>query len=314
LSTPTTPGYSTQQARDPPDAYVTIVTPRTFARWVSAESKPVAKSVETAAKPGRPRTAEEIRELVLKLARENAWGYTRIHGELKKLGLGKRISRSTVVNILKEAGIDTAPRREDGSWDSFLKRHAATLWACDFFSKKVCTKAGFVEYFVLLFLHVGSRRVYFAGASPRPNAAWVEARATDFLKHVADTNQQATILLRDLDSKFTTEFDAALEAGRVKPHKVGPAAMNLNAHCERLILSVKSECLDHFIIFGETHLRHLLDTWIDHYHTARPHQGKENKLLTGLDPPEWNGTISLDEIVRHESLGGLLKRYERKAA
>jgi putative transposase len=142
-----------------------IVSPRTFARWASGEvsgtqSAQPAHS-EQPAKSGRPRTADELRELVQRLARENEWGYTRILGELKKLGVGK-ICRSTVVNILRQAGLDPGPKRGEGTWDEFVKRHAKTLWACDFFSKKVWTMAGLVDVFVVSFLHVGCRKVFVA--------------------------------------------------------------------------------------------------------------------------------------------------------
>jgi len=121
---------------------ITIVSTRTFARGVAAvNGTDVDSATPTSAastrQPGRPRTAEDIRTLVLKLARENDWGYTRILGELKKLGIST-VSRSTVVNILKEAGLDPGPTRGKGTWDEFVKRHAATLWASDFVS--VCTQ------------------------------------------------------------------------------------------------------------------------------------------------------------------------------
>jgi putative transposase len=108
---------------------ITIVSPRTFARWLDAETA-TAKGRKPAARPGRPRTAEDIRALMLRLARENAWDYIRILGELKKLGLSK-ICRSTVIKILKDNGLEPGPRRGEGTWNEFLKRHATTLWACD---------------------------------------------------------------------------------------------------------------------------------------------------------------------------------------
>jgi putative transposase len=123
---------------------ITIVSPRTFARWVKGDATATARGGQPAARPGRPRTAEDIRALVLRLARANAWGYTRILGELKKLGV-RKISRTTVIKILKENGLDPGPRRGEDTWDDFLKRHAATLWACDFFSTKVWTLSGLVE-------------------------------------------------------------------------------------------------------------------------------------------------------------------------
>src|SRR5581483_8936074 len=131
---------------------ISIVSPRTFLRWLQGEEEATKKGTRPP-RPGRPRTPEEVRELVLKLARENGWGYTRILGELKKLG-ARKICRSTVVNILKEAGLDPGPKRGEGTWDEFLKRHAETLWACDFFSKRVWTAGGFVEMFVLFFIHL----------------------------------------------------------------------------------------------------------------------------------------------------------------
>ncbi len=124
---------------------ITIVSTRTFARWVAAVNGTATATGEKKParirKPGRPRTAEDIRTLVLKLARENGWGYTRILGELKKLGI-KTVCRSTVVNILKEAGLDPGPKRGKGTWDEFVKRHAATLWASDFVSVRTLTAPG----------------------------------------------------------------------------------------------------------------------------------------------------------------------------
>ena len=99
---------------------------------------------------------------MLRLARENAWGYTRILGELKKLGVHK-ICRSTVVNILRQHGLDRQPRRDDKTWDAFIQRHGQTLWACDFFTKNVWTLKGLVEVYVLFFINVSTRRMYLAG-------------------------------------------------------------------------------------------------------------------------------------------------------
>jgi putative transposase len=119
---------------------------------------------------GRPRTDEEIREIIVRLAKENGWGYTRILGELKKLGI-RRVSRSTVINVLKQHGLDPGPQRGERSWDEFLRIHAKTLWARDFLSKKVWTKWGLAEFYILFFVHVGSRRVYVSGTA-RACASW----------------------------------------------------------------------------------------------------------------------------------------------
>jgi hypothetical protein len=113
---------------------ITIVSPRTFARWLNGETKSVGKQP---GKGGRPRKPEELRQLVVQMAKDNGWGLGRIMGELKKLGI--MIAKGTVRNILLENGFDLGPTRGEGSWDEFMKMHAKTLWACDFFSKKVWT-------------------------------------------------------------------------------------------------------------------------------------------------------------------------------
>ena len=125
-----------------------------------------AKNTER--KPGRPKTAVDIRELVLRLAKENGWGYTRILGDLKKLGIGT-VCRFDVVNIRKEAGLDPGPKRGAGIWDDFLTRHAATLWAADFLSFKSSTANGIVDLYLLFFIDIGSRRVIISNPTTSPN-------------------------------------------------------------------------------------------------------------------------------------------------
>ena len=132
---------------------ISIVHPRTFARWLANEKNPGDKPL---AKRGRPRTKEEICELIFRMARENNWGYTRILGELAKLGICK-IGRTTVQNILKVAGFDPNPNRGRSTWDEFIKRHAKTLWACDFISVRSWTHKGLTDLYILFFIHIESR-------------------------------------------------------------------------------------------------------------------------------------------------------------
>ena len=135
---------------------IIVVSPRTFARWVSGNS-----SKGTPRKPGRPRKPEEIRQLIVQMAKDTGWGYKRILGELEKLRI-RNISRSTVARILKEHGFDPGPKRGHGTWHEFVQRHSKTLWATDFFTKKVWTPRGLVEYYVLFFIHIDTRRVHVA--------------------------------------------------------------------------------------------------------------------------------------------------------
>lgn len=289
---------------------ITIVSPRTFARWLNAESA-TAKSIR-ASKPGRPRTPDDIRALVLRLARENAWGYTRILGELKKLGV-RKISRSTVIKILKDNGLDPGPRRGEGTWDEFLKRHAATLWACDFFSKKVWTLSGLIDVFVLFFIQVGSRRVHLAGMTANPDRAWMMQQARNMAMIFDQESVKPKYLLRDHDSKFVKEFDAILASEGIEVKPVGVRAPNQNAVAERFVQTVKGECLDWFCVFGEAHLRYILGEFLAHYHRARPHQGLGNVPPDAPPQPENGEPRALAGVRCEERLGGLLKHYVRAA-
>jgi len=182
---------------------ISIVSPRTFQRWVQAESGDKSNRT-TASTPtvGRPKTDDEIRELIVRLARESSWGYTRIYGELKKLGITS-VSRTTVANILREAGIDPSPERRKGTWDTFIKTHLATLWACDFFTKKIWTASGLIDYYVLFFMHIGSRRVIVTGMTAHPNEQWVLQQARNFVLLTDQEASAPTHLIHDLDTKFT---------------------------------------------------------------------------------------------------------------
>jgi putative transposase len=148
---------------------------------------------------GRPRTAEDIRAPVVRIAAENGWGYTRVLGELKKLGI-RNVSRSTVVSILTDAGLDPGPKRGVGTWDEFVKRHAATLWACDFLSVRSLTLTGYVELFALFFIHVGSRRAIVSGVTANPDAAWVTQQARNTTTDMTDLGLPPRVLLLDHDS------------------------------------------------------------------------------------------------------------------
>src|SRR5207249_3046949 len=158
------------------------------------------------------------------------------------------ISVSTVRNILKAEGLASGPQRGQGTWHEFIQRHAATLWACDFFTKKMWTMTGLVDCFVLFFIHVGTRRVYVAGLTTKPTHAWVAEQARNFALHAAQQSAKAAYLIRDLDSKFGPGFGAVLLESGITPIAVGPRKPLLNAFAERFVLSAKSECLDHFMV------------------------------------------------------------------
>jgi putative transposase len=294
---------------------VTIVSPSTFLRWIRESQKDTKPG-----KRGRPRTQEDLRELILKLARENDWGYTRIMGELKKLGITPP-SRNTVKAILKSAGLEPGPKRGEGTWDEFLTRHAKTLVQCDFLNRKVHTLRGLRDLFVLVFLHVESRRVFVTPATTNPNESWVREQTLAFLAHARATDLPVTMVFHDRDTKFTPAVDAELKKADVEVRKTAFRAPNTNAFVERFIQTIQHECLDHFVILGERHFNHLVEEWVEHYHTERPHQSKDNELLSfARQPAEAANKGSADtqkmrSLIRcRERLGGLLKHYYRQAA
>lgn len=294
---------------------ISIVSYQSFRRWVrEAEKAHTAKKAATPKrKPGRPRTPDDIRELVLKLARENSWGYTRILGELRKLGI-TRISRQTVKNILKEHGLDPGPNRGTGSWEEFLKIHADTLWQCDFVSKRMWTLRGFVDLYFLVFLHLGTRRCWMSPCTVSPDSAWISQQAKNFLMEADDLNLMPKYVMRDNDAKFTAQFDEVLKTSGAEVKRNTPLSPNLRAHVERFIQTLKVECLDRFVIVAERHLNYINREWRLHYNRERPHEGRGH-LPPGMEkPPETNDAIRPNDVVCSSRLGRLLKHYERRAA
>jgi putative transposase len=293
-------------------ALMTIVAYRTYRRYVGQVDPSLSGTAPKRAtrKPGRPRTADEVRQLVLRLARENdEWGYTRILGELKKLGIA--VCRSTVINILREQRIDPKADPTKSRWAEFLRAHASSLWQCDFFSKHVVTAEGVLrQCFVLAFVHVASRRVWLSPGSFKPDAGWVQAQAEAFTSHAKQVNLPAGVVVRDRDCKFSRGFDAALTAGGAWALQTPFRSPNVNAYVERFVQAIGQECLDKLIVFGPEHLDYVVGEYLAYYHEERPHQGRGNVPLTA--PHE--STPSEGQVGCRERLGGLLRHYYRVAA
>lgn len=306
--------FGAKLGRQAMDKIVTLVHPDTLRRWIR-ESKKSGKT-KAPVKRGRRRTAEDIRKLIIKLAKENEWGYTRILGELRKLNI-KSVSRNTVKAILKANGLDPGPQRGRGTWDNFLKIHAATLWQCDFFSTKVLTPKGLRDIFVLVFLHVETRRVFVTPATFKTGDTWMREQAEAFVQHVKDNGLKAEIVMHDRDAKFTDDFDQTLKDADLRVQKAAYRSPNTVAFVERFIQTMQQECLDHFIVFGERHMNHLVKEMVEFYHESRPHQAKDNDLLVPAEDAEKADepkVVRLSEIRYKKRLGGVLKHYYRKAA
>ena len=284
---------------------ISIVRPETYARWLRKTPPPQPKK-----RPGPPRKPIEVRELVVRIAKECGFGFGRILGELEKVGIDD-ISKSTIRRIMIEAGIGPKPSKHKSPWDVFLRSHAETLWACDFFTKRVWTRYGVRTAYVLFFIHVKSRRVIASTSTVHPHHEWVAHQAKVFL-HDADEQglPPPSILIRDGDKKFGPEFRDVLRAARCEDKRIPRGTPVMNAHAERWVRSIKHECLNHFICFSEEHLDHLVEEYLAHYHTERPHQGIGNRLIIPrAHPPPRSG-----KIVCRTRLGGVLKSYKRVAA
>ena len=293
------------------DEVARIVKPDTILAW---HRKLVAQKFDGSKHrtyPGRPRVDPEIEALVLRMARENrSWGYDRIQGALKHLGYF--ISDQTVGNILKRHGLPPAPeRKKTTTWKEFIRSHMDVLVATDFFTTEVWTWCGLVTYYILFFLHVGSRRVHIAGVTPHPNEAWMKQVARNETMEEWGFLKPGQYLIHDRDGKYCPAFQNLIDNAGVKRVPLPPRSPNLNSFAEHWVRSVKSETLSKLILFGERSLRHALKHYISHYYEERPHQGIGNVIPLPVTQPANDHTRP---IYRHERLGGLLKFYHRKAA
>ena len=259
---------------------------------------------------GRPRTRAEVRDLIVKMAKENlSWGYTRVQGALKNLGL--KISRGTIANVMKEHGLEGAPdRAKRMPWRSFLKAHWEVLAASDFLTTEVWTKGGLVTYYIFFVIELKSRRVEISGITPHPSGEFMAQVARNLTDYEEGFLKDIEILIRDRDKKYTEQFDQILSAYGLKALKLPARSPNLNAYAERFVLTLKSECLEKMIFFGEGSLRHALSEFMEHYHGERNHQSLGNGVIV---PYEGMGEDQ-GRIQRKQRLGGMLNYYYRMAA
>jgi len=286
-----------------------IVKPETSMMWFR---KLVAKKFDGSQSrvyPGRPAIDPEIESLVLRFAGENpGWGYDQIVGVLGNLGYD--ICDQTVGNILKKNGVSPSPTRKvHSTWSDFIESHKHVMAACDFFTTEAITPAGLITYYVLFFIHIGSRKIHIAGVTDHPDEIWMKQMARNVTMAAIGFLSNCRYLIQDRDSKFSDSFRSILESCGVKPIRLPPRSPNLNAYAERFVRSIKEECLSNLILLGEHSLMNALKEYTDHYHEERNHQGKNNGLLVpseSFDPNNKTGTI-----LCKERLGGLLKYYYR---
>lgn len=282
-----------------------MVTPQTLLRWHRELVR--RKWTYRARRTGRPPLDSEIKDLILRIAKENPrWGCVRIQGELGRLGI--KVGATTIRTLVRHHGLGPSPRRSGPSWSEFLRAQAQGVLACDFFTVET---AWLRTLYVLFFIEIGTRKVHITGVTANPDCAWVTQQARNHSFDLSERGAPVRFLVRDRDSKFTRSFDEvfATEGARVILTPV--RAPKANAFAERWVETVRAECLDWTIVLGRRHLVRLLNTYLRHYNAHRPHRGLG--LAAPSAPQNQPLAASPRKVRRRDLLGGLIHEYEAAA-
>ena len=279
---------------------ILVVKPDTILAW---HRRLVADHWTYPHRPGRPSTAFETRQMIIRLARENpTWGYRRVHGELARLGI--TIAASTVWTILKAAGINPAPGRSSESWTTFLRSQAAGIVACDFFT---VDSVMLRRYYVLFFIELATRRVHLAGITTNPTGTWTTQAARNFMM---DHERTIRFLIRDGAGQFVGAFDEVFRGEGATIIRTPPYTPVANAYAERWVGTVRRELLDRTLIWNRPHLEQRLREYVEHYNTHRPHRS------LGQRTPNTRGVVTYrpgHPIRRHPTCGGFVNEYRQAA-
>jgi putative transposase len=258
---------------------------------------------------GRPPLDQDIQQLIIRMARENpTWGYQRIKGELLQLGV--QVSATAIRTTLRRHRLDPAPRRAATSWQAFLRRQAAGIVACDFFTVDTIWLR---RLYVLFFIEHQTRRVHLAGVTANPDGAWVTQQARNLLLVLGEQGRRVRFLLRDRDAKFSRSFDDVFRSEAVQVLMAPVRAPKANAYAERWVRTVRAECLDWLLVLGRAYLEEILRVYAEHYNAHRPHRALR------LEPPlQQAGLTAVGEdqparVHRRDLLGGLIHEYRRAA-
>jgi transposase InsO family protein len=268
-----------------------IVRPETVIRWHRAGFR-LFWRWKSQSRGGRPKVPLEIRQLIREMSLANPlWGAPRIHGELLKLGI--EIGQTSVAKYM-------ARHRKPPSqgWKTFLRNHADGIVSMDLF---VVPTLSFRLLYGLLILWHGRRRILWLGVTAHPTAEWMARQLTE----ACDWEWNPSYIVRDRDRVYGEIFTRRLRAMGIRDRPTAPRSQWQNGHTERLIGSIRRECLDHVVVFGERHLRHLLLTYMAYYNGARTH------LSLNKDAPVPRAVQAIGCIVPTQILGGLHHRYVR---
>ncbi len=277
-----------------------LVQPQTLLHWHRELFRLLWKRTSKA-HARKPRLSPETISLIKEMAANNRlWGAERIRGELLKLGI--RVSKRTIQKYMKQV----RPKRARGqNWKTFLRNHAAELWACDFLQT---TDLFFRPLFAFFIIELQSRKVIHVNVTHSPTDTWVAQQ----LREATAYGQAPTYLIHDNDRKFGPCFARVAATSSIKLLKTPYHAPRANAICERFLGSVRRECLDHLFIFQEKQLHRVLHAYVQYFNQARPHQG-----ITQQIPEQYGEPVPADhnagKILSFPVLGGLHHAYRRSA-
>jgi len=280
-----------------------LVTPDTILRWRRDLVRRHRAARSRRGRTGRPATRRNVRALVLRLARENPeWGYRRIHGELA--GLGVKVAASTAWEILKNAGIDPAPRRTGPTWSQFLGSQAEAILACDFFTADLLDGT---QAYVLAVIEHATRRIRILGVTLHPTSAWTTQQARNLIMDLGDQTDRLRFMIRDRGSNFTAAFDAVLAGAGIRTVLCNVRTPRMNAIAERWIGGCRRELLDRTLVWNQSHLRQILRDYEIHHNQHRPRRSLHGAApLKPLPEP-----INLDQyrIRKQARVGYLINEY-----
>jgi putative transposase len=246
---------------------------------------------------GRPQAGSEVRALIKRMATANPyWGAPRIHGELLKLGI--EISERTVSRLIPK---NSKPPSQ--TWRAFLNNHVQDLVSVDFFTVPTVS---FRVLFVFVVLAHHRRRVVHFNVTEHPTSGWTGQQVVEAFPE----DSAPRYLLRDRDRIYGYDFREGIRGMSIEEVLSAPASPWQRAYVERLIGSVRRDCLDHVVVLGEGHLRRILKSYLEYYHRSRTHLGlaKDTPEPRAVQPPEMGDIVELPQV------GGLHHRYERRAA
>ena len=259
---------------------------------VAPRGLPSLLALEVERPPGRPTVSSEIRELIYRMSLANPlWGAPRIHGELLKLGID--IGQTSVAKYMVRKR-----RPPSQGWKTFLRNHADGIAAMDLL---VVPTVSFRLLYGLLIVEHSRRQVIWLGVTAHPTAEWIANQLTQ----ACGWDQTPRYLIHDRDACYGTEFARRLRSLGIRDHPTSARSPWQNGYAERLIGSIRRECLDHIVVFGQRHLRHVLGCYVSYYNTARTH------LSLGKDAPIHRLIQTSGSIQAQLVLGGLHHQYVR---